>query len=81
MTISTHSPRAGRTGGYNRALRYAKNFNSLAPCGANRYVGGSNANGESISTHSPRAGRTFDYNIKGFVPIHFNSLAPCGANL
>ena len=35
--ISTHSPRAGRTGyDYNDVLKRG-NFNSLAPCGANPY--------------------------------------------
>ena len=34
-SISTHSPRAGRTYGRHQIISNIKNFNSLAPCGAN----------------------------------------------
>ena len=58
LGISTHSPRAGRTYTHCKTFILTANFNSLAPCGANRngfevvYIDG------TISTHSPRAGRT-----------------------
>ena len=35
-TISTHSPRAGRTTNSSQSRRVQRHFNSLAPCGANR---------------------------------------------
>ena len=38
FSISTHSPRAGRTCQYWRAGYYQSHFNSLAPCGANLFV-------------------------------------------
>ena len=37
--ISTHSPRAGRTGANVGALIRVNHFNSLAPCGANLFFG------------------------------------------
>ena len=36
QSISTHSPRVGRTDYFTSALPEPQNFNSLAPCGANR---------------------------------------------
>ena len=62
-------------------LGNSTNFNSLAPCGANRPSSTSTTKGGSISTHSPRAGRTGGFRAYGQRQRHFNSLAPCGANL
>ena len=42
-------------------------FNSLAPCGANRYCAGSSGSSSKISTHSPRVGRT---NICNFILLY-----------
>ena len=35
LSISTHSPRVGRTQGHNHKIGILWDFNSLAPCGAN----------------------------------------------
>ena len=41
LLISTHSPRVGRTSLARKSLKDPDDFNSLAPCGANRTVYGS----------------------------------------
>ena len=79
--ISTHSPRAGRTGTGGSAALNGTDFNSLAPCGANLELRRQFFDRVDISTHSPRAGRTY-MSCTAFLSLyHFNSLAPCGANL
>ena len=80
IKISTHSPRAGRTTLCLSSLARETNFNSLAPCGANRLVVKISLDGERISTHSPRAGRTTIVFMGVGRGRNFNSLAPCGAN-
>ena len=56
--ISTHSPRVGRTKLSSVESSLMFNFNSLAPCGANRFDGIAEDGLIVISTHSPRVGRT-----------------------
>ena len=56
--ISTHSPRVGRTLHRREIRNDAKNFNSLAPCGAKHEIVLHFAEKQYISTHSPRVGRT-----------------------
>ena len=78
--ISTHSPRVGRTIVAIDPIVIVDDFNSLAPCGANREAFGLTDNDNGISTHSPRAGRTLRFYDRQTCPFYFNSLAPCGAN-
>ena len=78
--ISTHSPRAGRTCRGDHQYRRNRNFNSLAPCGANPDTRLFRGIDKAISTHSPRAGRTAIASTHRAGSLHFNSLAPCGAN-
>ena len=80
-SISTHSPRAGRTVSRLVSQIDVRDFNSLAPCGANPAFAFCNACAAFISTHSPRAGRTRFSLWRRILIIYFNSLAPCGANL
>ena len=80
-SISTHSPRAGRT-----LVAY-----DLATClfvfQLTRPVRGEPRRSlrvitpSAISTHSPRAGRTMGAEVHELCDPNFNSLAPCGANL
>ena len=79
-TISTHSPRVGRTTTMQFVSILRSDFNSLAPCGANRVTDSNDNWRPDISTHSPRVGRTFAELVTIMVTAHFNSLAPCGAN-
>ena len=58
MQISTHSPRMGRTSGVRPERIRSRNFNSLAPYGANRRGSYKCGYLHRISTHSPRMGRT-----------------------
>ena len=78
--ISTHSPRVGRTPSIHARPGETVNFNSLAPCGANRSCFSRHASPQYISTHSPRVGRTTLGIITYYQNPDFNSLAPCGAN-
>ena len=63
-----------------RHPRHQRDFNSLAPCGANPEDTEGLETSAEISTHSPRAGRTDC--VADLIPcrVNFNSLAPCGAN-
>ena len=79
-TISTHSPRVGRTRLSRGMGRVSLYFNSLAPCGANPEEQLHNNQRKQISTHSPRVGRTKEVPMTVQTIVHFNSLAPCGAN-
>ena len=79
-TISTHSPRAGRTSLFALSVPIPNHFNSLAPCGANQYTCYLYPLHRRISTHSPRAGRTITVTKQYNYGRDFNSLAPCGAN-
>ena len=54
--ISTHSPRVGRTRRKFYLFLSVDNFNSLAPCGANRHGLRRRQNSGAISTHSPPCG-------------------------
>ena len=78
--ISTHSPRVGRTLIACGVVVRHLDFNSLAPCGANRSPRCSTSSGYPISTHSPRVGRTSCRSLSPRQATNFNSLAPCGAN-
>ena len=78
-TISTHSPRAGRSRTDLAFPIREINFNSLAPCGAIPSLPSASNNSLFISTHSPRAGRSSAPCAPVILSIHFNSLAPCGA--
>ena len=80
-TISTHSPRVGRTIDALIKTGEKENFNSLAPCGANLAHCLSDGETALISTHSPRVGRTQNLAKTVRHAENFNSLAPCGANL
>ena len=79
-SISTHSPRVGRTPPPPPIISTTTHFNSLAPCGANHARGGTRYREIIISTHSPRVGRTLRQIIRRKRNRDFNSLAPCGAN-
>ena len=78
--ISTHSPRVGRTVMDRNTVSHFSDFNSLAPCGANRWYFWTSLTFTLISTHSPRVGRTGAYSLTSDSDSNFNSLAPCGAN-
>ena len=80
QTISTHSPRVGRTFDFYWPALANIDFNSLAPCGANLLIAVAALDPLRISTHSPRVGRTFSRNSSTSEDHNFNSLAPCGAN-
>ena len=56
--ISTHSPRVGRTNPQMSETFVERDFNSLAPCGANPLEEQLKTIYAEISTHSPRVGRT-----------------------
>ena len=79
-SISTHSPRVGRTEVLPGDTFTFDHFNSLAPCGANLGSPNSTSSAGKISTHSPRVGRTCHTFQLQHQRSHFNSLAPCGAN-
>ena len=80
QNISTHSPRVGRTVMDRNTVSHFSDFNSLAPCGANRWYFWTSLTFTLISTHSPRVGRTGAYSLTSDSDSNFNSLAPCGAN-
>ena len=80
VLISTHSPHAGRTTQLFPICQTLRDFNSLAPCGANLDSTFARVKSSYISTHSPHAGRTFLQDNSAAKTAHFNSLAPCGAN-
>ena len=79
MSISTHSPHAGRTA--RRGARFHRHTISTHSPHAGRTALSETASVTlSISTHSPHAGRTTNCARAGVVSKHFNSLAPRGAN-
>ena len=74
--ISTHSPRVGRTFDLVAEAAEILNFNSLAPCGANRAKRGQPAGNAAISTHSPRVGRTQPTPLYTMGPAKFQLTRP-----
>ena len=78
--ISTHSPRAGRTLAHTLQYARKKNFNSLAPCGANQGSKSASAIKNTFQLTRPVRGEPFTKYIQHWYKINFNSLAPCGAN-
>ena len=80
LAISTHSPRAGRTGMIGNTPVYCLSFQLTRPVRGEPYANGNTLDYTIISTHSPRAGRTNPSVDKARNNGYFNSLAPCGAN-
>ena len=79
LSISIHSPRAGRDGILpGGIIAPILNFNPLSPCGERlfRLVGSGSA--DCISIHSPRAGRDWGKGANIASGSHFNPLSPCG---
>ena len=70
----------GEPGHVGAVMQSNSDFNSLAPCGANRLIGEAKFFTVEISTHSPRVGRTTFRCNRSVRRPYFNSLAPCGAN-
>ena len=80
LSISTHSPRVGRT---NRRIsgHTGDTISTHSPrVGRTRQLNASYEYRIGISTHSPRVGRTSLTSCYALVVNDFNSLAPCGAN-
>ena len=78
-SISTHSPRVGRTKQMTSIKYVSVNFNSLAPRGANLDLGGESGTILNFNSLAPR-GANSATNAQYAPPTHFNSLAPRGAN-
>ena len=57
------------------------NFNSLAPCGANRGAPAHYVGRLQFQLTRPVRGEPFFETYGALQKINFNSLAPCGANL
>ena len=81
IDISTHSPRVGRTKSCQASLRVFADFNSLAPCGANRSSRSLSLTANRFQLTRPVWGEPVGVVDVGRFQRHFNSLAPCGANL
>ena len=81
VQISTHSPRVGRTFESNVTIPDIPDFNSLAPCGANRILRYTNGLSLSFQLTRPVWGEPMLFCVHSSIAEHFNSLAPCGANL
>ena len=80
-SISTHSPRVGRTPNSTSSAGKERDFNSLAPCGANLGILFSTAECMTFQLTRPVWGEpAMGVEMKGYNE-NFNSLAPCGANL
>ena len=77
--ISTHSPRVGRTLRHIHKGQALRNFNSLAPCGANRYPKGLASSDVHFNSLAP-CGANLERSLMFRGSVNFNSLAPCGAN-
>ena len=58
--ISTHSPRVGRTVFANSPLSATHNFNSLAPCGANRHRPGVDTRHPDFNSLAPCGANLFE---------------------
>ena len=80
-TISTHSPRVGRTWMRLSLKKDRLNFNSLAPRGANRSFLNRLATTSSFQLTRPAWGEPGDERAELQSFGDFNSLAPRGANL
>ena len=80
-SISTHSPRVGRTARAEQHICHAGYFNSLAPCGANPELGIYLPMQNSFQLTRPVWGEPERDARGGTRYRDFNSLAPCGANL
>ena len=78
--ISTHSPRVGRTAKNAINDADALNFNSLAPCGANRRRYGARRKALHFNSLAPCGANPVDGRVYVAAMLNFNSLAPCGAN-
>ena len=78
--ISTHSPRVGRTAHSSSSARLLRNFNSLAPCGANLALRRTFCRREEFQLTRPVWGEPRQVVEHRNTVGHFNSLAPCGAN-
>ena len=79
--ISTHSPRVGRTAEGEWRTVIAKDFNSLAPCGANLTIMVFPTIPMRFQLTRPVWGEPYSFLRLRRVRRDFNSLAPCGANL
>ena len=79
LSISIHSPRAGRDGILpGGIIAPILNFNPLSPCGERQIQIGNVKGDGTISIHSPRAGRDFGGIPNSFTWRNFNPLSPCG---
>ena len=78
--ISTHSPRVGRTQEQREQGCICANFNSLAPCGANRDQIRTDGRVKKFQLTRPVWGEPDGVREDASRYEHFNSLAPCGAN-
>ena len=79
-SISTHSPRVGRTIAPPPRLFAVRHFNSLAPCGANHSSDSPTPNARQFQLTRPVWGEPMILVVVVTAQRHFNSLAPCGAN-
>ena len=80
LSISTHSPRVGRTCGSHVLRQCCNYFNSLAPCGANPFLEIQFATIGIFQLTRPVWGEP-ELTIPSLrISSDFNSLAPCGAN-
>ena len=80
LSISTHSPRVGRTETAKSTDFKFAHFNSLAPCGANLVLNYGGDEDIEFQLTRPVWGEPLEQQRAQKLRENFNSLAPCGAN-
>jgi len=78
VTISIHSPRAGRDLRHRRRGPYCRHFNPLSPCGERLAKTRQNGCKAAFQSTLPVRGETRMQQSFLLVHINFNPLSPCG---